>query len=299
MDTISKKRKIDEITNLTLFRAIREPFALPLNSQMFHKCEWEAIDGKLHGCKLCGNIHVCGRDCKKTIQIEDGLVCEISGLVIQHMRFEPESEFFDTVLWTEASESGTRENLRNMTLISEYVQDLLTSNTSRDVHAFIIEKMKASILKATTLHWQRNQNKANYMDFIEIFKNHLKKNNVMLHYNLALRREVATRCAKHIKETIGMCCSNFRLNIKAHEMRNTVFGLLYLMRDGINFANTCIVPGVEYLRELLPPESTLMRFYKFKSKYITDIENKCKYNFRIKEKISSKFKDFAEFKSIK
>ena len=39
--------------------------------------------------------------------------------------------------------------------------------------------------------------------------------------------------------------------------------------------------------------------FKFKSKYITDIENKCKYNFRIKEKMSSKFKDFAEFKSIK
>ena len=188
---ISKKRKLDEISNLTLFRAMREPFVLPLNSQMYHKCEWEAIDGKLYGCKLCGNIHICGHDCQKTIQIEYGFVCEISGLVIQDQIYAPDDEFFDTVLWTGPSEVGARENLRNMTLISDYVQDLLTSDTSKNVHAFIIEKMKTSILKATTLHWQRNQNKADYMDFIEIFKNHLKKNNLRLNYNLELRKQIA------------------------------------------------------------------------------------------------------------
>jgi len=56
--------------------------------------------------------------------------------------------------------------------------------------------------------------------------------------------------------------------------KNFTFGMLYLMKSGIQLHGVHILPTVMALQNLLPPESQLQRRFNFKCKNITDVENK-------------------------
>ena len=64
------------------------------------------------------------------------------------------------------------------------------------------------------------------------------------------------------------------------EVKTYVVGLLYLMRAGVIVKNQQVITKVEILECLLPSENLLESIFGFKSKNITDIENRFKFFFR-------------------
>lgn len=266
---------------MILWRKIRKPFVLPIVAKGHHKCEWEEITSKIYGCKLCGTLHVCGHGECETVEIEDGHVCVISGVVVRTLLMKPELEYFDTVLYTAGeitSDDGAfKAHYEN---ISTYVHEILLSTKSREAHEFSVQKVKMAMTRELTERLNEKDHRGMMLEMEATFVSQLRRHSIMLFYNEELRKQVAVRCISQLENTIGMCASSFRLNTKIHELRNTVFGLMYLMREGISYGNTCIIPKIPLLGDVLPVESSLMRFFDFKSKYITDIENKCKLFFR-------------------
>ena len=72
--------------------------------------------------------------------------------------------------------------------------------------------------------------------------------------------------------------------MKSGDLRNTIFGLVYLLKTGIYVGCVAIVPRVPELEQFLPHEGQLARYFDFRAKYITDVENKCKFAFRAGQK---------------
>ena len=210
-------------------------------------------------------------------------MCVISGVVVRTTLMKPELEYFDTVLYTAGdttSDDGAyKAHYEN---ISTYVHEILLSAKSREAHEFSVQKVKMAMTRELTERLNEKDHRGMMLEMEATFVSQLRRHSIMLFYNEELRKQVATRCISQLENTIGMCASSFRLNTKIHELRNTVFGLMYLMREGISYGNTCIIPKIPLLGDVLPVESSLMRFFDFKSKYITDIENKCKLFFRTK-----------------
>jgi hypothetical protein len=85
---------------IDLWRRLRRPFVLPQDTELHHKCEWEAIDVDVLGCRVCGGIHawnVC--TCKDTVDTSESIVCAVSGIVLlRHMYSE--EDFVDTLVMT-------------------------------------------------------------------------------------------------------------------------------------------------------------------------------------------------------
>ena len=70
------------------WRALREPFVLPLG---LHHCafeDWESIDCDLAACAICGASHACDAATCPLVCTEGRQVCEITGYCVKNAVFE-------------------------------------------------------------------------------------------------------------------------------------------------------------------------------------------------------------------
>jgi len=81
---------------------------------------------------------------------------------------------------------------------------------------------------------------------------------------------------KQVCTTIAFLSTEMGMKLKMMDYKNFTFGMLYLMKSGIQLHGVHILPTVMELQHLLPPESQLQRRFNFKCKNITDVENKIK-----------------------
>ena len=81
---------------------------------------------------------------------------------------------------------------------------------------------------------------------------------------------------KQVCTTIAFLSTDMGMKLKMVDYKNFTFGMLYLMKSGIQLHGVHILPVVMALHNLLPPESQLQRRFNFKCKNITDVENKIK-----------------------
>ena len=81
---------------------------------------------------------------------------------------------------------------------------------------------------------------------------------------------------KQVCTTIAFLSTEMGMKLKMMDYKNFTFGMLYLMKSGIQLHGVHILPTVVALQTLLPPESQLQRRFNFKCKNITDVENKIK-----------------------
>ena len=72
----------------------------------------------------------------------------------------------------------------------------------------------------------------------------------------------------------------FQFALKNSDVRAFVFGMLYLMCRGVVMNGVEILPRVEELRSVVPSENNVGQFLNFRSKSITETENKFKFLFR-------------------
>ena len=114
----------------------------------------------------------------------------------------------------------------------------------------------------------------------EVQKDFTHQNKLMCSFNTELRQIVLEKVVSSVSHVINTCQWQWLKNIKPMELRMYVVGLIYLMRSGVSIYNIQVIPCVPYLVYLLPTENLLENIFAYKSKHITDIENKFKFFFR-------------------
>jgi len=99
-------------------------------------------------------------------------------------------------------------------------------------------------------------------------------------FDTSLRESLRAKCSAVVKQVLCLSHVHHALVVKDAELRNFVFGLLYLMRCGVKVKNVLLLPCVPQLSAVLPPETNVNCFLNFRSKHITETENKFKFLFR-------------------
>lgn len=266
--------------HIRLWKLLRQPFPLTPSGRAYHACRYEAIDINIYGCVLCSNIHHCGPDVCQTCETEDAHVCVLSGIVVSKRISNGSDEFTDTVLHPEnlSMRSGDPTKTAHFDMMHGFIDELLLSATAHKTHAYEVSRMTTKLCDDMVSRYQECDDALTA--FEQAWGVCKARFPVTVGFHANLREAVAVECKRHVRYAMSTCCSFFRLNVKQHELRNTVFGLLYLMKQGIRYQECQILAEVPELKFLLPLESSLDKFFKFRPKYITDIENKCKYMFR-------------------
>jgi hypothetical protein len=271
-----------------LWRALRRPFTLNPQMRHVHKCQWERIDMGVLGCSVCSTIHVCSIDTCPTTQSQDATVCLLSGVCLTSNNFVQE-EYSDRVAPYIFCTSNRSER-RSVTLdqIREMTTHLILSNDAKmafDVEVrrraqrmsnrmgLLIEKSVASVHPAPPAVNAIKLLEETQADFTS-------QNKLMCCYNVELRKIVIENVITSVSHIINTWQWQWLKNIKPMELRMYVVGLMYLMRSGISIYNIQVVPCIPHLVHLLPTENLLETIFDYKSKHITDIENKFKFYFR-------------------
>lgn len=260
----------------------------------YHTCKWHVFGGDQAGCLLCGSIHICKLDgtCP-VIETEESEVCEITGVILRPLRLSMDMEYMDTTVARVNPKLASNENDSPLPgKIRDYVMEILMSGKAYEAHGKYTSRFQTRMLQnfqASTC--------CNMVDRLSVsYCKTYEKLPCMFNFNYKLRQRVAAWCTAQLQCTIMKFHKQMRLNVKSNDLRNTVFGLMYVMRSGITIDNCRIMPRVPILNLILPAESLLDRCFNFKAKMITDVENRCKINFRTYGFSRSDRRDFSEIK---
>lgn len=277
---LRKKRQTFSCCPRTLWKQLRSPFVLPPAARGLHTCQWEIFGTGLAGCLLCGEVHVCGiGSCKERAESEDSEVCVISGLCIRNI--QAEEEFTDTCIGIDNPHLQSNDGqLPSYDVLLEFSRELLLSARAREC----FELQKGKLLDRLYRHLQEAEADSaprTLVDTIALAVQMTATPTTVLTFDTADRERLSIQCAQAIDCLLNRVQRHIQLSFKHNDMRNTVFGLIFLLRQGVYVGGTCIVPCITNLHLFLPNEGLLERCFGFRAKYITDIENKCKYGFRI------------------
>ena len=273
-----------------IWRLLRSPFTL---SEGTHdKCSWELIDLGLIGCTVCGYVHVCHRDTCKTVGMEYGEVCVITGVAVKTTYF-PEDEYMETI---NLEASKRNPNLFNENdhhaIVENSVYEILTSNQARTVHAAqILKRIEKGLVMMRTSGLHLMQKAPLCCSSFELYK-------CVDFFDLKGRKVLAEKCFQHQLYTLTLMVREFGMSLRVNEIRSVVFGMLYLMRFGVYVEGVCVLQKFEELNSLLPSESFLQKCVGLKPKLITDTENRIKFCLRNIDKEKLEARGFALSRSI-
>ena len=266
-----------------LWHALRSPFALTPNMRTLHKCQWEKIDMGILGCTLCGAIHICSIKHCPTIQSNDATVCLYSGLCLTNSNIKQE-DYSDRVA-PYIFCSSNRPARRSITpeQIEDIVTQILLSKQARSAFDIELRRRAHRISHGITVTLQQRDatTPCNVIHLIEELQTEFThQNKLMCDFNADLRRVVIGKVKDSISHVLNTCQWEWVKNIKPLEIRMYIVGLVYLMRSGVRINNIQVIPCVSQLTYLLPTENLLETIFHYKSKHVTDIENKFKFFFR-------------------
>lgn len=265
---------------VSLWRKLRSPFMLPCLSAhehtQCHVCEWQKIDIDVLGCVVCGSVHVCeyGK-CKQTIETGDALVCEFSGVVIHTKKFV-ESEYMDTMTVTGVEITELQQVMHGD------VEQIVTTILCSQRHTRLKNKALTTTLMRCCVLEKNNKCNNNLlqvcMELLTSFSNNPYVFSYVGHTN---RRQLVDFAIKHCCRVLHILLQ-YGMIIRTNEIQRLTVGILYLMRCGVIMDGIEILPCKKELRNLLPPESTLLSSFGVHPKYITEMENRLKFCLRHK-----------------
>ena len=267
-------------TSSALWLKLRMPFVLPPSAYGHHTCEWEVFGSGMAGCRLCGTVHTCKvGSCKHFVESEDSEICVITGLCLRGLRAQ--GEFVDTCIGVnnpnlEGNDGGI---VPDYNVVSGFVEELLLSDKAEQCFHMQQVKTQQKLFKQLQLQMRSEQN-----NLVDVVAQAVQKSTTRLlcmAYVPAQREQMVSSCSRIITDLLRSSHAHVNLNLKVGDRRNTIFGLVFLLRQGIYVGGACIVPRIAFLDMFLPSEALLERVFNFRAKYITDIENKCKYAFRL------------------
>ena len=248
--------------------------------QTSHKCKWEKIDADVAGCVICGKIHACSDgECDEIQNVSDGCICLVTNVYIKSQNLVCDDYSDNIMRYDNKITFVEKPFLRIDHPMDEFVYDLLLSDlTNTSIMAELKRIKSRTQLKVISLLTKnRNQN------FITIFEEatkSLKFTRIPSHkFDVKIRYKTFLFCRNVVKNIVTVLIREFPKVFRLHDLRNTVFGVMYLMRSGVVMCNKTYIPKIDFLRAMLPCESSLNAF-KFKSTNITDQENKIKFSLR-------------------
>lgn len=278
IDRQQKKRQTLPCSPARLWTCLRQPFALPPSTRGLHRCDWEIFGSGLAGCVLCGDIHVCGpMSCKELIESEDSEVCVITGMCIRGLHSN--DEFVDTCIGVNNPHMASNDgNTPSFDIIHGYAQELLLSEQA--VSCFRLQQTKLMQRLCRCVQDATAKGLPTLVDVVATAVQGVRDQADNKAFDRPRREQLSIVCAEEIESLINKVNSYVHLSFKHNDTRNTIFGLIFLLRHGVYVGGTCVVPRVSDLHRFLPNEGLLERCFNFRAKYITDVENKCKYGLR-------------------
>jgi len=265
-----------------VWRLLRRPFPLPLSAAGHHVCEWEVFDGQgLAGCRLCSEVHDCRQRRCTTVETEDAHVCEVTGVCVG--RLYDDSEFLDTHMAKDNPHLRTNDAVHSWdSYVGVHVEELLESPRARRAFESECARTRQRLFRELADELARPASRRDLMDVLAAAVCRARPaRRLCLRYDAEARRRLVDTCTRHVTEVLRSTSARLRLNTKSGDLRNTIFGLTYLLKNGIYAGPVTVVPRVPGLEDFLPSENNLARFFDFRAKYITDVENKCKFAFRM------------------
>lgn len=259
---------------VALWQMLRQPFTLPVATAGLHECCWEHIDLDVLGCKLCGRVHACadGR-CSDTEEVEDAVVCRLSGVVVRDKLFV-ETEFVSHVnLMDFVAPQNVFDEESAGDEVHKMVGVMLCSETAKTLYL-------RSIL-TYMLRWRPRLKAGPHLGLVctQILGGcvaTLRLRPFDYKRRKALVKPVATEITKVMKNLVH----SFGMPLKEGEVQSVTVGVLYLMRKGVDFEDITVLSAVGELEEFLPSESMLSEFFNVKSRTITESENRVKFALR-------------------
>lgn len=134
-----------------VWKLLRQPFALPTDVPVKHDCKWERFAFDKLGCVLCAAIHECGAGkCTQTSESEDGIVCELSGIVIHKYNFQIHEWDNNYPSYAMRRNFNTRNNTDQSThcVIRDTVKEILqqcNDNASDNTNPNLLNELSAQI----------------------------------------------------------------------------------------------------------------------------------------------------------
>lgn len=261
-------------TAIQAWNMLRMPFVLSSHCIGHHTCKWECIDVDLAGCLVCGVVHDCGKkECRDVVTTSDSSVCTITGLCVTTKNFAV-NEYSDNVVVFSCARNAIDVLEARMSRVVVSVQEFLTSQASRKVFAYEHSK-RVSKFHISVARSIRNGD----ANLIQMIQGSIDIHNSK-HFDLYKRQVLATTCAHNIKHAMCVAQVKFGLHVKDSELRTFVFGMIYLMCRGVHMHAVQILPHIPELRDILPSENNVVRFFNFRARHITETENKFKFAFR-------------------
>lgn len=258
---------------IKIWRQLRSPFVLPVTTAKCHVCEWEKLDIDVLGCTVCGKLHACEYGtCTETEQTSDGLVCNLSGVVV-YTKLYVETEFMDTLCVTgrEAPEEVCGGD------VSQIVSCLLCSPKQEGVKRSCLLSM---LEKCSNTHNRHLRSSGNGMSVCMQMLLQFNNTPYLFAYMSKAQRQ------RLVPGTVQHCCrvlhilTKYGMQIKSNEVQRLAVGIVYLMRCGVTMDGVYVLPRVPELEMLLPPETLLFAAYGVHPKYITEMENRLKFCLR-------------------
>jgi hypothetical protein len=279
-----------ENRNVLLWKKLRSPFALTSRMKSLHTCQWENIEIDVLGCLTCGAIHHCHADTCEVVHTSDSTVCVISGVCVKTKNFKQE-DFCDRVApYCFCLNSLPAKRIVSESTVYLYINEILCSEKTRQsFHIDVRREFQKLLLKFTHMlenksvqeSLQHGDKTCSIIHIVEqIFATNGKKAEMLCCYNEALRMEYVEAVVPKITRILNFYQMHCQKSIKPMEVKTYVVGLLYLMRSGVIVNNHQVITKIEILQCLLPSENLLETIFGFKSKNITDIENRFKFFFR-------------------
>lgn len=277
-------KKVKIIPNPTheIWKKVRGPF------RVIH-CpahDWERYDVQSAGCRKCGalhtcKIHLCDNDCP-LVRLDDySTCCTITGFCIPTVRYS-DCEYVESVSYVQPKEVGNSSKVLYDEVLS-LVRWFLTSKFSIACKTNEVNKsltrVNATSLKVLKQFKMTQAASRRPMCFLTAFAQTL--------HQLKLRRfsrasqELCSFCATHITTCLNKLCLANLPNRKA----NVVFGMLYLMKQGLVIQNTQWLPKTPELANCLPHETNLDKVYKLSMKLVCETENEIKLALRHQVKL--------------
>lgn len=274
-----KKTDVD-----ALWRTLRQPFAVPAGMDSYHTHQFELFDIDAAGCLICGFIHRCSPCvCKQVVQTDDAMVCLVTGYCVETKIFA-DTEYSDTIAsYNVHAQSDTNTNSIQENDIENLIKLLLTSKKAMYAHTLELQRFrhKLQFHMASEINEQDKAGCVNLVDVVQKSMAGIKCTRFLnAEFEMDRRQQLVQTCATHVCHILNTCVHMFQMYCKPSEMRMMVFGLMYLMRNGVMMQNIQVVPRLALLQEMLPSENCLLNVFEFRAKYITDVENKFKFLFR-------------------
>ena len=266
---------VQALSAVEAWRLLRTPFMLPCESTNVHCCRWEFIAMDCCGCVLCGAIHLCSLEaCESVVVTKEAVVCTITGVCVNTNPFA-ESEYSENVIvYTSVQDKQDILEAR-MAVIDSFVREFLLSSSARKSAEY--EHLRKLAKYHTNV--SRLLRSSQPVDLVVLIQASLSLYTRKV-FDTSLRESVRAKCSAVVKQVLCLSHAHHGLVVKDAELRNFVFGLLYLMQRGVKATNTWLLPCVPQLGALLPSETNVGRFLNFRSKHITETENKFKFLFR-------------------